>query len=736
MSKWNKKWSCDTNENPNKINVLMDRLKILQNENPKNIPVFEDIYMRPQNSNESITEPFVNNLEGFSPEDSGELSKLDEDEDVFSEIDRMAKERQSNVNRKMSYGYMQNMNLKKNLMNSLNSKITSSLDNLADLQDLGLGGISGALDQASMNDFKETGRNIGETFKLPAKKIKMIIEQIFTSMGALFDIFGKVILLIGENIQLAKLYLQQFFIYFNEVLRETIEKIANAITQNTATKREVDVFQDQTSKFLTMLLVWFFVYNWYYVVFFLDDEDDVRYNFDSTRLKVDRPLVYGFIGPAIRTVELFNKGIIGFGNFIKKYIQPPNALVVFVLFWVFFILVNANFQTEILINFFNAISGQFSFTLIGFITMAIVISVATIWYWGNDKKMIWKEDPKTKKPIWAMKESNIPTGHQAMFKLFMSSDGNQNYSFVSIVPLLLSLFGFMFYIMYQVSVNIPIGLLLISTYLFIYTFFGVFFYEGLNASKVYTGITESISVDDPDLTQKYCKPENVRLFSYVWWTKSLPAMISEYTFRFINKIVTSMFEILIILILLGGIGKYSSEWSSSIEGKVQLSPLEPGGMKQTLKQLFLWLIIINVLIIVLISMWLYRKFTILDEISEGATNTDKNTKLDLTSKVRLKGPSAGMKSSGNRTLMSDVSDLKNKMFNSNEAEAVQGGQEENDPLKELDEQCKDGNQAACDDYSQQLANNENMTLNENPEGQLPENQEGQGPENQEGQVPE
>jgi hypothetical protein len=131
------------------------------------------------------------------------------------------------------------------------------------------------------------------------------------------------------------------------------------------------------------------------------------------------------------------------------------------------------------------------------------------------------------------------------------------------------------------------------------------------------------------------------------------------------------------------------------------------------------------LIIVLISMWLYRKFTILDEISEGATNTDKNTKLDLTSKVRLKGASAGMKSSGNRTLMSDVSDLKNKMFNSNEAEAVQGGQEENDPLKELDEQCKDGDQDACDKYSQQLANNENMTLNENPEGQVPVNSEGQ-----------
>ena len=100
-----------------------------------------------------------------------------------------------------------------------------------------------------------------------------------------------------------------------------------------------------------------------------------------------------------------------------------------------------------------------------------------------------------------------------------------------------------------------------------------------------------------------------------------------------------------ILILLGGIGKYNKEWIKSLEGKIQLNPFEQGGMTQTFESLFFWLILINVLIIIIISMLLYNKFRITEEASRGATNISKDTKLDLTTRSRLAGERPGMKSS-------------------------------------------------------------------------------------------
>ena len=607
MSTWNKKWTCDTNDKSNKVNQLLDKLHELQHEyeNPKNIPIFENIYMRPKSS---IIEGF-NNLEGFGP---GEADNEMDEEGVFDDIASKAKENMKRQQQKYNEGVMLNTNLNENLKSNLNGQIEDTLKNLTKFENLGLNGITGALNEASLSDFKETGENIAENFKLPARKIKKAFEEIFGAISKLLNITGTVIVAMGNYVQLSKLYIQQFILEINTVIRDTITKIAHSLTQNSATPKEIDIFQDQTQKFLIMLLVWFFVYNWYYIAFFINDEDEIRYTFDTSKMKINQPYLYGAFGPAIRTVEAFNWFIIGISNFVKR-MKVPNSVILFVLFWVFFILVNANFQMDILVNFFNAISGQFAYTTIGFISLIIVIKAAVAWFWGPSKEMKIDFKALKEKGEKKLKASDIPTGHQEMYTWFM---GNQKEGFKpSTLPILFFiLFLFILYIMWNVAINVPAGLFMISTYLFIYTFFGVFYYEGFNSPNIYTGISSSMGVEDQNLVQESCRVEKVRMFTWAW-VYSLPKIIYDYTINGINKIVLSMFEILVILMLLGGIGKYNKEWSASSEGKVQLNPFEPGGMKQTLKHLFLWLIIINILIIVLICMWLYNKFTLLNHIN-------------------------------------------------------------------------------------------------------------------------
>ena len=333
--------------------------------------------MRPQNSNTSIIEGFGNNLEGFfSP------GEWQEDEDVFEQIKEKAQEKLNDPDFSLQVG--------KDMFDASYSSFTTNIQNnidgvfsgLADLQDLDTGGLSNAIDSLSAAEFGDTIENVGENFKLPGG-IKKALETIPITILHLSKMVGNVVRLIAEHIQLAKLYAQYSIVYINDIVKEIITKISNSLTNDTATEHEITVFQDQTGKFLTMLLVWFFVYNWYYIVFFIQEEDDVRYKFNTREVKIMNPLLFGAFGPALRVIELFNSSIMKFGNYIQNELKIPNAVILFVLFWVFFILVNMNFQMIILVNFFNSISGQYSFTLITLLTIIIVFWTCTKWFWHS-----------------------------------------------------------------------------------------------------------------------------------------------------------------------------------------------------------------------------------------------------------------------------------------------------------------------------------------------------------------
>ncbi len=121
-------------------------------------------------------------------------------------------------------------------------------------------------------------------------------------------------------------------------------------------------------------------------------------------------------------------------------------------------------------------------------------------------------------------------GYYSIKWFFRNDDGNgwvsilsNNDSIWAIGAILVWFFVYLLcYVMWTISVNIPLAMFFISAYLIIYTFFGVVFYEGINAGMIITGITNSIDIIEPDLTQEGCAPEDVRIGTLLWWKGLIP----------------------------------------------------------------------------------------------------------------------------------------------------------------------------------------------------------------------
>lgn len=394
-------------------------------------------------------------------------------------------------------------------------------------------------------------------FKGFSTSIATMMQQIGSLISYFFQVFFSYLILIKMSIEL-------FVLNFNTYLSTVLTKIANALTQNTASATEITTFKDQTQKFLMLLMVWIFVYNWYYVCFYVKDQDNIRYSFNADHVKTYSMLLYGMFGPACRTIEHFNSIIMGSAKVIQKYIG--NNFIYVGMFFLFMMLVAFNFQSILIIDFFNALHHQYGTSTISIFTMACVAYYAFS-YVKNDSiipSLFW----------WA-----FPFG------------------------IVLFLIALVFYAIWTVAVNIPLGILFIFTYLFVYSFMGVLFYEGSNIFNTFTGISENISNIHPDVTQN-----DICITPPGFQFSKIPQYIWFYTKKAANWMTAYMFEIFSILILLGGIGVYSANFTSSIAGKSGASTFSTSSVKAAFKFLFTWLIIINIIIIALLITFMVQKY--------------------------------------------------------------------------------------------------------------------------------
>ena len=656
MSKWNKNWSnekntrelklAETETTNGEIQVIKQKMRTIRKkrENPKNIPLFEDIYERPQ---PSIIEGMQgNDLENTSNDEGSGSKNTDNDlgEKLMnlsnqtgkgtektakdandSEVGQSIREEVKETTQKIGRRWTNAMNSKNftDPIANLENNLSTSIDNLSNLQNLAnLGNSLKDIDVVNADEFASTADNIKDTFKIDKKGIEKVMNEVTGSMKSLSIVFSGIFALLAQRVQQFKIYIQLFILRINRYIDETLTKIANALTQNTATEKEIEIFKDQAQKFTTMMLVWYFVYNWYYIIFFIEKEDGILYEFDTNKLKSYNTYLYGAFGPACRVLESFNWTILKLG-ILKKYIPTP--IIMIIMFFVFYILVSNNFQSSILINLFNAMRGKFSTSILSLISIFIVTRYSIGWFFGSQTK-------------GDIEMATMVSKQQTIFSICFF--------------LVLFCVSLLCYTMWTITVNIPLAMFFISAYLSLYTFFGVIFYEGVNAGMIITGITNSIDIIEPDLTVDGCAPQDVRMGTWVWWKGLIPRFIN-FLKEIVNFASINMFEILIFLMLLGGIGLYKKEWSSAIEGKVGLGKndgglMSPNGLKNIFKQLFVWLVIINILLILILGKFLYDKYILMREMGQSSGKKAKSIEADQTTRSLLASNNPTMYSSGTK----------------------------------------------------------------------------------------
>lgn len=432
---------------------------------------------------------------------------------------------------------------------------------------------------------------------LDLKGLGNTIQTMFSELSNLisyfFSLFFSYLLLIKKSIQL-------FIIEFNKNLTIVITKVANALTNNTATEKEIETFQDQTQKFLMMIMVWIFVYNWYFIAFYLKDEDNVRYTFDCKNIMNYSTILYGMIGPGCRVLEVFNWLIIRFAKTIKHYVTWNN-LIYIGLFFLFLVLVSANLQYVMLVDFINAWNHKFGTSTISGLAIMVAGYYAIRYYFiesGMGNLLRFEYPPYIGYPLFFI----------AMF----------------------------FYTAWTIAVNVPLGIFLVFGYLVLYSFLGVLFYQGTNTMSTFTGISENIANLGPSL--KWNDPcINPPTFQ---WNK-IPTYLWHYSTKIADWGTAYMFEIVIILMLLGGISIYMKDFQSSIFGKYSATAMSSSSIKQTFTYLFTWLILINVLIIAVLITWAYQKYKYIT--SEMPSNNVEAKPLN----VEIKQSSAGFSDGNN-----------------------------------------------------------------------------------------
>ena len=666
MSQWKKDWSSskkttrelkldNKDDSHDDIQFIKQRMrKIQKRNNPKNIPVFENIYEHPQPSiiegmegkdlettsntaGEAITDTSNTTgsgiVTGANKVGTGAKKTIKDAND--SEIGQSVRNKVTDATNTIGKRWVKAMDEKNftNPISDLKNQLSTNLDNLSNLQDLA--NIGSSLKGLNTTGFASTADNMKDAFKIDKKGIDKVMNEVSGSMKSLSTVFSRIFALLAQHINQAKIYMSLYILQINEYIDVTLTRTANALTQNTATEKEIQIFKDQAQQFTTMMLVWYFVYNWYYIIFFIEEGDGILYKFDTNKLKQYNTYFYGAFGPACRVIEKFNEWILKC-RLLKTKAGLPEPILMILMFIIFFILVSNNFQSSLITDFFNAMRGKFSTSILSIIVIMIVIYYSLAWFLGS----------KT--------EGNI---EMASLEEFRGSIFSICFYLVIFFVCLLC------YIMWTVTVNIPLAMFFISAYLIIYTFCGVVFYEGINAGMIITGITNSIDIIEPDLTKEGCTPEDVRIGSWLWWKGLIPRFI-QFLKEIVNFCSINMFELLIFFLLLGGIGLYKKEWSSAIEGKVGLGNtdgglMSPNGIKNIFKHLFVWLVIINVLLLFLLSSFLYNKFKIMQSLKESTSGLSKSASADKTARELLSATNPTMASAISR----GSSGLNNKAIN-------------------------------------------------------------------------
>ncbi len=454
-------------------------------------------------------------------------------------------------------------------LNSLKNEISQILDELTDMDSSSLmyyGNLG--IDMPPQVDMGAFENNIQNTLKN-----NRVIDAAKNAISSVATILKLIMKQFISKLTLTYKTLQYFMLNIESYMQQFITSIANGLTNNTATTLEISIFQDQTQKFCSILLVWMFIYNWYYIIFFLDDRDNIRWKFNADLMEKNNPLLYFLFGPSVRVLQWINWLIVDCSSKATKWISKP--FIFFIMFFIFSVLVASNYQMTMITDFFNCFDHNFGNSIWVIFVILIVGAYTFKYLWDN---------------MWST--------------VFIRP---------SIITILIGLILSVLYIIYSITINLPIGVVLLTTYFFFYSFLGIFIYEGFGTFSILPAISEDISFIHADL-----KAGDICLDPPEFSFSKIPSYIYKYAKKFIDIISAYMFEIVVLFILLGGIMTYIKNFNTAAMQKVSFNSTADVGtpVRAAFSQLFTWLILINVIIIILIVLFTVQKYNTIGEIKK------------------------------------------------------------------------------------------------------------------------
>ena len=380
------------------------------------------------------------------------------------------------------------------------------------------------------------------------------------------------------NLRIAKFKLQMY--KFVLKYKQIVTSIAQALTgyelqpdgskKYYVTETETKTFSKEIVRFLTILMSWVFLYNWYYLMFFLKPEQQFKLNLNNLYEK--HSMVYAAFGPSLRAVENIDWFILEFLPRIRYFI-PSNGILFFIMAIIFITLVQKGKQWTIMNDFFNAINKSYTTSVLSALVISCIViyGLAFAGYFAS-----------------LFNFALLKTWYTALLWIIIT----------------------VIYLLCIITLGVPIGMLAVCGYFFFYSFFGIIMYNGFAIGPVLKAISEQIT----NISSVNFDTSNM---SWTQWAYTMLQKFVKYFFHF-------MFEIFILYALVNGLINYIKGYNVPLTETATLQNAfsSAGAFKEAFRRLYTWLIIINVLLIVLIGVIMKFKY---DAIKHLAPNQPFNT---------------------------------------------------------------------------------------------------------------
>jgi hypothetical protein len=415
----------------------------------------------------------------------------------------------------------------------------------------------------------------------PKQLIESVKNGLMTISKKMRNMFLKLLVYLKLGLKVIKNFIKNWKEWFNKLT----STFAYALTHNYATDFEIKTFRDQINKFITMLLVWFFLYNWYFVIFFLEDTERYAFKFTNVVPGQEFPqkflgfefnsFMYAFFGPCLRAVEWINYLIVEFPARIANIWKIPKKLIFILMMFIFIIIVSANWHMMMIVDFFNSLNFS-----IGGGSVLILFSILVVTIYASS---------------FAFTEIIAKWATGGWLAILVATIASALY------------FGI------ALAINIPLGVLFLTFFLVLHSFFGIMIYNGFNIFSTLRSISEDLSsglikpISDSACTETNEYFEITKIPNYIY---NAPTHIYNFVVKVFNYTYLYLFEIAILVILLGGIAKYKKHFGEVLleQTKIRKFTDLKVNVTKAFHHLFTWTILINVIVIILVIISMVQKY--------------------------------------------------------------------------------------------------------------------------------